>query len=262
MVVVNGIDEQSLINSIQVIKESQVTTSVADRSQSKVPLIPRKNSVSTEVRDDHDAVLQRHMDDKEVDKLELSFLSSLGSSNGIIQSPKTNGPIEELEEGLTIQKKRLGRLHGSITRTLHGLAIQYRVKGRYDKSILSLKEALSLLDERLLAVRQTEDNNHGKRQSPDEPVRSRSKIQQNEYQFEKRILEEMSAIYSTLGRTYSMRFMYNEAMDYYVKSVNMLVEAKYSGDDPKVEMMMRLMKRTESNRISILGGGGKNFSGL
>ena len=239
MVVVKRVDEQSLTEQrIRVIQGTKATKLAADGTISN-PLF-RENSA--EVRDDHNVALQKNEDNSEVDTEPLLFSSSLDTHKITAQSPKRNGPIEELEEGLAIQKKRFGRLHGSITRTLHGLAIQYRVKGRYDKAISSLKEALLLLDERLSAVRRTEDKSDGKLKS--------SKIPKVEYHLENRVLEEMSALYSTLGRTYSMRFMYSEAMDYYLKSVNMLVEAKYSGDDPKVEMMVRVMKRTESNRIS------------
>jgi len=41
-------------------------------------------------------------------------------------------------------------------------------------------------------------------------------------------------------------------MDYYVKSCDMLVEAGYSGESKRVSMMVRLMRRTEAERVKIV----------
>ena len=62
------------------------------------------------------------------------------------------------------------------------------------------------------------------------------------------LLTEKSVLYSTLANVYNVRKMYKEAMEYYVHSVNMLVEAGYDGDSKRVAMMLRIMKRLETNR--------------
>ena len=62
------------------------------------------------------------------------------------------------------------------------------------------------------------------------------------------LLTEKSVLYSTLANVYNVRKMYKEAMEYYVRSVNMLVEAGYDGDSKRVAMMLRIMKRLETNR--------------
>ncbi len=59
------------------------------------------------------------------------------------------------------------------------------------------------------------------------------------------IHEEKSLFYSCLANIYRDRKCYKEAMDHYLQALNMLVEADYPGDSPRVSMMMRIMKRTE-----------------
>eukprot|EP00553_Chaetoceros_curvisetus_P006254 CAMPEP_0204632596 /NCGR_PEP_ID=MMETSP0717-20131115/25246_1 /ASSEMBLY_ACC=CAM_ASM_000666 /TAXON_ID=230516 /ORGANISM="Chaetoceros curvisetus" /LENGTH=340 /DNA_ID=CAMNT_0051650485 /DNA_START=52 /DNA_END=1074 /DNA_ORIENTATION=+ len=60
-----------------------------------------------------------------------------------------------------------------------------------------------------------------------------------------KIHEEKSLFYSCLANIYRDRGCYKEAMDHYLQALNMLVEADYPGDSPRVSMMMRIMKRTE-----------------
>jgi uncharacterized protein YqgV (UPF0045/DUF77 family) len=45
--------------------------------------------------------------------------------------------------------------------------------------------------------------------------------------------------------------MYKDAMDNYLQSLGMLVEADFSGQSPRVSMMVRIMKRAEQERKAL-----------
>jgi len=190
-----------------------------------------------------------------------SDYESVKSNTSLMTLHKRNDHIIQcIEEALSLQKEKLGNDHPSVTRTLHSLALEYKVRGRYDKAIFNLKEALELLATRICPFSDIVTG----RSSEDVDERDAASINSCESSIygssvesfaasvplgEAVILhEEQSVIYSCMGNVYTMRGMHVEAADCYVKSINMLVEADYDGASSRIAMMVRLLKRAETRR--------------
>ena len=163
--------------------------------------------------------------------------------------------IKELLEALEIQKKKLGRHNASVTKMLHALALEYKAQERYDKSILCIREAITILDERLEKLLQEVIDEMETTHVQDFMVTGNSKynfIKENASNITRsymtHLLEEKSVMYSCLANMYKKRRMYKEAMDNYLQSLSMLVEADFPGESPRVSMMVRIMKRAEHER--------------
>ena len=178
-----------------------------------------------------------------------------GDSTSSSIDDKTNHAVAEMEAALKIQKKRLGRHHPSVTRSLHALALEYKAQGKFDRAIVYIKDALENLDEKLeLIVAEIEadedyakvDVSRKRHESKLSIVKERAPNATKLYIVH--LLEEKSVFYSCLANLYRERSMYKDAMENYVESVNMLVEADYAGDSPRVSMMLRIMKRMENER--------------
>jgi tetratricopeptide (TPR) repeat protein len=191
---------------------------------------------------------------------------------------KNDHIIQTIEEALVLEKTKLGIYDPSVTHTLHSLALEYKLRGRYEKAIEYLKEALDLLNQRLppsfimdqgaapTSVGGGERENYYTNGEDDDAssmhsgsifsssnyTHNNSSISQlvlHEQEDVLEILEEKSVLFACLGNIYKLRRMYKEAGEYYVQSINMLVEADYEGDSPRVAMMVRILKRTESERM-------------
>jgi len=160
-----------------------------------------------------------------------------------------------LKQGLKLQKIKLGEEHPSVTKAIHSLALEYKMQGKLNKSVRLLKEGVEILDKRLAKLLQEDVENDCMDDESRCSTETRENIA-NASQTRKieavKILEEKSALLCCLGNIYRTRKLYREAMDYYVKSCDMLVEAGYSGESKRVSMMVRLMRRTEAERVKIV----------
>lgn len=171
-----------------------------------------------------------------------------------------NHSVKEMQEALDIQLRKYGRYHYCITRSLHALALEYKKQGRFDKAKSFLKEAQDILDERLemMIAEVIQDIEEDEAQGTLDLHSGSSKfVLVKDYasnvtkRYFAHLMEEKSALYSCQANIYRKRKMFKEAMDYYVKSINMLVEADYPGDSPRVAMLVRIMKRTDTERKSL-----------
>ncbi|GFH47217.1 predicted protein [Chaetoceros tenuissimus] len=171
-----------------------------------------------------------------------------------------NHSVKEMQEALDIQLRKYGRYHNCITRSLHALALEYKKQGRFDKAKSFLKEAQDILDERLemMIAEVIQDIEEDQEQDTLDLHSGSSKfVLVKDYasnvtkRYFSHLMEEKSALYSCQANIYRKRKMFKEAMDYYVKSINMLVEADYPGDSPRVAMLVRIMKRTDTERKSL-----------
>jgi tetratricopeptide (TPR) repeat protein len=151
--------------------------------------------------------------------------------------------VVSIKQGLKAQKEKLGIYHPSITRTLHSLALEYKVRGKFDKAVIMLKEGLNLLDERLAYEKNQADGEDDVSLDSRASHASTYKIPKANIKY---MLEEKSVLYSCLGTIYRLRRLYNESIDYYIKSCDMLVDAEYTGECHRVKMMVRILKRTEA----------------
>lgn len=179
--------------------------------------------------------------------------SSGGSSvNSLSGRPyRNNDPITvvtvTLKQCLKAQKKILGLEHPSVTKTMHSLALEYKVQGKLNKAVNLLRRAIEILDSRLSKVRSDLENNC----NIDNASYSDFEITADNEQCDTlNMLEEKAMLYSCLGNIFRLRTLYNEAIDNYLKSCEMLVEAGYSGESKRVSMIVRIMRRTESERIT------------
>jgi len=208
------------------------------------------------------------------DRNDSRFRSGSSSSEGEHKSQSDYGSIKSndasfmtmhkrndhiilcIEEALLLQREKLGNEHPSVTRTLHSLALEYKVRGRYDKAMYYLKNALELLTTRMTPF--SNIVNQGEDERDDASIGScESSICVSSVEsFASSVLlgeavvlyEEMSVVYSCMGNIYMLRGMYNEAADCYINSVNMLVEADYDGASARITMMLRILKRAENRR--------------
>lgn len=135
-----------------------------------------------------------------------------------------NQAIRCMEEAVQVQELKLGKHHAAVSRTLHGLALEHRNRGQYDRALSCLQKALALIDERIEIA-----NNAGEHNGDESPTL--------------RLLEEKSVIFACQASVYRMRNMFTESMDSYVSSVDTLVEAGYDGTSRRICMLMRIMKR-------------------
>lgn len=184
--------------------------------------------------------------------------SSDGSVNTLTGRPyRNNDPITvvtvSLKQSLKIQKQKLGIDHPEVSKAIHSLALEYKTQGKLNKAVKLLKEGMEILDQRLKA--QIEENENNIDNDDDSRCSTETRMSvQNAPDARKmkmiRILEEKSTLYSCLGNIYRMRKLYREALDYYVKSCDMLVEAGYSGESKRVTMLVRIMRRTEVERTN------------
>ncbi len=179
--------------------------------------------------------------------------SSDGSVNSLSgRDYRTNDPITvvtvSLKQSLKLQKEKLGVEHPSVTKAIHSLALEYKMQGKLNKAVRLLKEGLDILDLRLSSLKNSlhdESKDDDSRCSTDTRTNIADKTENK-----KCLLEAKSTFYSCLGNIFRMRKLYREAMDYYVKSCDMLVEAGYRGESKRVSMMVRIMRRTEAERIN------------
>ena len=129
-------------------------------------------------------------------------------------------------------------------------------QGKHDKAIIYLTDAINLLDNKLetlsvmdLSYEDMDDNisrsSHDSKFSTS--TRTTAPTQRGRRQV-LQLLEDKSIFYSCLANIYRDMGMNREAMDNYVSAMNMIVEANYPGDSPRVVMIMRIMKRAETNR--------------
>jgi len=181
------------------------------------------------------------------------------------QQQKKHHAIISMEEALEIQKKKKGRHHASVTKSLHSLALEYKSHGKFDKAMMYLKDALDILEERVESiVAEIEDENGNEiddvsRNSHDSKYSIvKASASKATKRYMAHLLEEESVLYACLANIYRKRNMYKEAMDNYLQSINMLVEADHSGDSQRVSMMVRLMKRTEVERTQMSERKGRN----
>ncbi len=172
---------------------------------------------------------------------------------------RNNDPVTvvtvSLKQGLKLQRMKLGDDHPSVTKAIHSLALEYKMQGKLSKSVRLLKEGVEILDKRLTKLlNESVENDCGEGGDDDSrcSTETRNSIA-NATQRRKieaiKILEEKSVLLSCLGNIYRTRRLYREALDYYVKSCDMLVEAGYSGESKRVSMMVRIMRRTEAERV-------------
>lgn len=177
---------------------------------------------------------------------------------------KYNHSIEEMSEALEIQKKRLGRHHPSVTKSLHSLALEYNAQEKYEKTVLCLREALGILDERLdRLVKEVQEEMEMETETQTNINSALVAEDNSKYDIIKEhaskitraymthLLEEKSVMFACLGNMYKTRRMYKDAMDNYLQSLGMLVEADFSGQSPRVSMMVRIMKRAEQERKAL-----------
>jgi len=224
------------------------------------PPRPPQN-VNFDRRDDRDGNRMRSNSGCGSEHKSQSDYESVKSNASFMTLHKRNDHIIQcIDEALSLQKKNLGKDHPSVTRTLHSLALEYKVRGRYDKAVMYLKEALELLEIRIcpfsdiVTGRSSDDVDERDAASMDSCESSICASSLESFAAsvplgEAVILhEEQSVIYSCMGNIYTLRGMHAEAADCYVKSVNMLVEADYDGASSRVAMMVRLLKRAEARR--------------
>lgn len=173
-----------------------------------------------------------------------------------------NHSVKEMEAGLEVEKKKKGKHHACVTRSLHALALEYKSLGRYEKAGMCINESQGILDERLaVLVAGVKAENELSLDADGNSIQIKDDgsqygiIKTHSSNITRRyfahLMEEKSVIYSCLASMYKKRGMYKEAMDNYVHSVNMLVEAEYPGDSDRVTMMVRMMKRTEEERKAL-----------
>ncbi len=216
---------------------------------------PLKKSV-TDARDDS-AAAQRPLSRRDLD--DNGGYSSDGSVNTLTGRPyRNNDPVTvvtvSLKQSLKIQKLKLGIEHPDVSKAIHSLALEYKSQGKLNKSVNLLKEGVKILDERLKKmVEQNEDTYDDDDGDSLHSTETRLTVE-NAPNARKRqmvaILEEKSTLYSCLGNIYRMRKLYKEAMDYYVKSCDTLVEAGYSGESKRIAMLIRIMQRTDAERAT------------
>lgn len=208
----------------------------------------------TDSRDDA-AITGRYLSKREHD--ENDGYTSDGSVNSLSGRPyRDNDPVTvvtvTLKQALKLQKVNLGLEHPSVTRAIHSLAIEYKVQGKLNKAVPLLKEGIDVLDSRITRVINQQENEHeddDSRCSMDTRVSvlNASEAEKTEIIH---LLEEKSTLYSCLGNIFRMKRLYREAVDCYMKSCEMLVEAGYSGESKRVAMMVRIIRRTENERIA------------
>lgn len=222
---------------------------------------PRPPTVNFDTRDDRDGSRIRCESGSGSEHKSQSDYESVKSNTSFITLHKKNDHIIQcIEEALSLQKAKLGKEHPSVTRTLHSLALEYKVRGRYDKAMHCLKDALELLAMRIapfsdiVTGRSSDGGDERDGASIDSCESSVCGSSVESYAAsvplsEAVILhEEQSVVYSCMGNIYTLRGMNLEAVDCYVNSVNMLVEADYDGASSRVAMMVRLLKRAETRR--------------
>jgi len=188
--------------------------------------------------------------------------------------------IQCMEEALSLQKAKLGKDNPIVTKTLRGLALEYKASGQYDEAIYCLKQSLNLVSRRQIIPPsfQTFENEEEKDYSSSEssmsirsldsslsnesekscsisgcslsPSSSHDSLPENQnvHLLQTELTQERAVIYSCLGNIYKLKGMFKEATHHYGKSVNMLVEAGFPCDSPMVSMMMRIIKRAENER--------------
>jgi len=163
-----------------------------------------------------------------------------------------NHAIKSIEEALEIQKRNFGEKHPTIARTLHSLALEYRSHQQYDRAMMHLREALDILDDKLESIRNrveiSSQSSHGKSMNMNMKNMSTITTTSTSMNETNSTLEQKSALCACLANIYKLRQCYKEAMEYYLQSINLLVEANHPGDSPRISMLMRIMKRMESAR--------------
>ncbi len=213
-----------------------------------------KKSPASDSRDD-DGSNPRSLSRRDQD--ESGGYSSDGSLNSLSGRPyRNNDPITvvtvSLKQSLKIQKQKLGMEHPDVTKAIHSLALEYKTQGKLNKSVQLLKEGIEILDIRLKKLIEECENcvdDDDSRCSTETRLSVENAPNARRIQMVK-ILEEKSAMYSCLGNIYRMRKLFREALDYYVRSCDMLVEAGYSGESRRVTMLVRIMRRTEVERTT------------
>mmetsp|Transcript_21098 Transcript_21098/g.29562 ORF Transcript_21098/g.29562 Transcript_21098/m.29562 type:complete len:226 (+) Transcript_21098:82-759(+) len=168
--------------------------------------------------------------------------------------------LESLEEVLQIQKERHGENHPSVTRTLHSLALEYKIRSRYEQAISCLREAVELVTVRLEGptFNNEEDSCNIEECKDDSSVSPKSigssstnsTSQATAMVPEQKILllEEKSCLLSCIGNIHKIRGMVKDSIDTYMEAVNLLIEAGYPGDSRKVNMIIRILKRLENKQ--------------
>lgn len=217
---------------------------------------PRPPTINPDTRDDRNG--DRVRSGSESEHKSQSDYGSVKSNDGSFMTmhKRNDHIILSIEEALSLQKTRLGNDHPSVTRTLHSLALEYKVRGRYNKAIHHLKEALELLAVRMTPfsniVSQGEDLRDAASMDSCESSICVSSVESfaSSVPLSEAIVlyEEQSVVYSCMGNIYMLRGMYKEAADCYISSVNNLVEADYDGASTRVIMMLRILKRAEFRR--------------
>jgi len=219
---------------------------------------PPRPTRAKKVADNRDVSHSTEISTNEREPSDSHFISADADSDSSYDD-KMNHTVKEMEAGLEVQLKVKGRHHSCVIRSHHALALEYKSQGRYEKAAVYIKEAQEILDERLaLLVAEVEDENEPSPDGHDLAQRTDGSqygiVKTHASNVTKRyfahLMEEKSVMYSCLANMYKKRGMYKEAMDNYVNSINMLVEADYPGDSPRVSMMVRLLKRTEAERRS------------
>ena len=221
------------------------------------PKNPKKTIVKPLNIDSRDDVIvsRRNSSQREISGDNDGYASD-GSVNTLSGRPyRNNDPVTvvtvSLKQALKLQRTKLGDDHPSVTKAIHSLALEYKTQGKLGKSVRLLEEGITILDSRLSKL--MKQNETQLRDDASQCSVEETRISAvNEADARKveimQILEEKSTAYSCLGNIYRMRRLYREAMDYYVKSCDMLVEAGYSGESKRVSMLIRIMRRTEIER--------------
>lgn len=230
-----------------------------NRASSSRSMRPPKNPKKIILKplnvDSRDDVVVNRRNNNQRESNDNDGYSSDGSINTLSGRPyRNNDPVTvvtvSLKQALKLQRTKLGQEHPSVTRAIHSLALEYKTQGKLGKSVRLLEEGITILDSRLsklmkqnekaLADEEFQFNAETRISVVNESDARKAEIMQ--------ILEEKSTAYSCLGNIYRMRRLYREAMDYYVKSCDMLVEAGYNGENKRVTMLIRIMRRTEIER--------------
>lgn len=217
--------------------------------------IKLKRALVADSRDD-DVVGRRQLNGSDCDDEDYSSDGSVKSLSG--RPYRNNDPATvvtvSLKQSLKLQKKNFGVEHACVTKALHSLALEYKMQGKLEKAVRLLKEGVEILDIKLSKLISHQSNQCNEENSPRSnntetrvSIDNASELKKDEMVH---LMEEKSTLLSCLGNIFRMRRLYRDAIDYYLKSCDVLVEAGYSGESKRVTMMVRIIRRTEAERVT------------
>jgi len=181
--------------------------------------------------------------------------------------------LESLEEALTVQKEKLTPIHPSVTRTLHGLALEYKVRSRYEQSLSCLKEAVELIHERLgtdqISLSSTslecddasiDSSSVAALSLTSLSVTSFSASSNSTYnsfmtkcsiikkERKSQLINEKAGLLLCIGNIHRKRGMVKEAKSVFMEAIEMLSEIGYEGNSPRILMILRILNRIQKSQ--------------